>query len=136
MISALLLSWPQGAGFYSQLHQQAVELLPRGNGETWLDVGSGPGLVSRLAAQRGYQVTGLDPDAASIQAARLLTGIQGLPIAFRVGERKPLPPASAEVVSAGSLLAVLPDWEEGLKSLWKAVHPGGSLLAIEPTEKK
>ena len=135
MISALLFSWLQGAGFYYELHKQAVELLPDGNGKLWLDVGSGPGLVSRLAAQRGYQVMGIDSDTASIQTAKLIAVSQGLSIDFRVGDAFNLPPETADVVSAASLLAVLPDREKGLKSLWMAVRPGGSLLVIEPTSK-
>jgi len=133
MISTMLFTWLQGADFYHDLHKQAVDLLPPGNGNTWLDVGSGPGLVSRLAAQKGYQVTGIDTDASTIQAARLIAGGQGLSINFKVGDVFNLPPESVEVVSAASLLAVLSDRQKGLKSLWSAVRPGGSLLIIEPT---
>jgi SAM-dependent methyltransferase len=129
----MLFTWLQGADFYHDLHKQAVDLLPAGTGRTWLDVGSGPGLVSRLAAQRGYQVTGIDSDRSSIQAARLIAGNQGLSIDFKVGDVFRLPPESADVVSAASLLAVLSDRQKGLKSLWSAVRAGGSLLIIEPT---
>lgn len=135
MISTLLFTWLQGADFYYDLHKQAVDLLPQGNGQRWLDVGSGPGLVSRLSAQRGYQVTGIDSDSASIQAAKWIAGIQGLSINFKAGDVFNLPPESAEVVSAASLLAVLPDREKGLRSLWSAVRPGGYLLIIEPTDQ-
>jgi len=133
MISTLLFTWLQGADFYHDLHKQSVDLLPQGNGQLWLDVGSGPGLVSRLAAQRGYRVTGIDSDAASIQAAKLIAVSQGLSIEFKSGDAFKLPEESADVVSAASLLAVLPDREKGLKSLWSAVRAGGSLLIIEPT---
>ena len=135
MISTMLFTWLQGADFYHELHKQAVELLPPGGGQPWLDVGSGPGLVSRLAAQRGYRVTGIDTDGAAIQAARLIAGSQGLSIDFKTGDVFNLAPGSAQVVSAASLLAVLPDKQKGLKSLWEAVRAGGSLLIIEPTER-
>ena len=135
MISTLLFTWLQGADFYHDLHKQSVDLLPQGNGQLWLDVGSGPGLVSRLAAQRGYRVTGIDSDAASIQAAKLIAVSQGLSIEFKSGDAFKLPEESADVVSAASLLAVLPDREKGLKSLWSAVRAGGSLLIIEPTHQ-
>ena len=135
MISTILFTWLQGADFYHDLHQQAVSLLPPGNGKTWLDAGSGPGLVSRLAAHRGYQVTGIDTDASSIQAARLIAANQALSIDFKTGDVFNLPPESADVVSAASLLAVLPDREKGLASLWSAVRSAGSLLVIEPTDQ-
>jgi ubiquinone/menaquinone biosynthesis C-methylase UbiE len=135
MFSTILFTWLQGADFYYNLHKQAVELLPQASGQSWLDVGSGPGLVSRLAAQRGYQVTRIDSDTASIQAAKLIAGSQGLSIEFKSGDVFDLPPKSADVVSAASLLAVLPDREKGLKSLWGAVRAGGSLLIIEPTDQ-
>jgi 2-polyprenyl-3-methyl-5-hydroxy-6-metoxy-1,4-benzoquinol methylase len=135
MISTLLFTWLQGADFYHDLHKQAVDLLPQGNGQLWLDVGSGPGLVSRLSAQRGYQVTGIDSDTTTIQTAKWIAGIQGLSIDFKAGDVFNLPPESADVVSAASLLAVLPDREKGLCSLWSAVRPGGYLLIIEPTDQ-
>ncbi len=135
MISTLLFTWLQGADFYHELHKQAVDLLPRGNGQHWLDVGSGPGLVSRLAAQSNYQVTGIDSDGATIQTAKWIAASQGLSINFKAGDVFNLLPESAEVVSAASLLAVLSERETGLRSLWSAVRPGGSLLIIEPTDQ-
>ena len=62
MIAPALFTWLQGADFYRELHREAVEALPRGSGETWLDVGTGPGLVARLAAANGYRATGIDAD--------------------------------------------------------------------------
>jgi ubiquinone/menaquinone biosynthesis C-methylase UbiE len=135
VIQAALFTWVQGADFYRDVHQAAVELLPHGDGQTWLDVGSGPGLVARLAAQRGYQTIGLDYDAQMIQAAKSLAKRQGLSIEFKVGDVFNLPVESADVVSAASLLAVLDDKAGGLRSLWGSVRPGGALLIIEPTEQ-
>jgi 2-polyprenyl-3-methyl-5-hydroxy-6-metoxy-1,4-benzoquinol methylase len=88
----MLFTWLQGAGFYYDHHKQAVELLPQANGNSWLDAGSGPGLVSRLAAQRVYQVTGIDTDATTIQVARLIAGSRGLSIEFKTGDVFNLPP--------------------------------------------
>lgn len=67
--SAALFSRLQAAEFYSALHQQAVELLPRGEGRTWLDVGCGPGLVARCAAAHGYRARGVDTDPAMVRRA-------------------------------------------------------------------
>jgi len=78
---------------------------------------------------------GIDSDAPSIQAAKLIAGSQCLSIDFRLGDAYHLPSETADVISAASLLAVLPDREKGLTSLWRAVRSGGSLLIIEPTDQ-
>lgn len=131
--SAQLFTWLQGAGFYRDIHRQAVESLPPGRGQTWLDVGCGPGLVTRLAAGHGYSATGVDSDADMIRAARRIAARLGSPVSFQVGDLASIPAGAAEVVSAASLLAVLPDRAAGLSALRAAVRPGGSLLVIEPT---
>ena len=135
MIPTMLFTWLQGADFYYNLHKEAVDSLPRGNGKIWLDVGCGPGLVARLAAERGYQTTGMDADVYMIQSAKWIATRQGLSIDFKTGDAFNLPMESADVVSAASLLAVLGDKVSGLNSLWKCVRPGGTLLIIEPTDR-
>lgn len=40
-----------------------------------------------------------------------------------------------DVVSAASLLIVLPDAAAGLRELWAGVRPGGSLLVVETTPR-
>jgi ubiquinone/menaquinone biosynthesis C-methylase UbiE len=135
MIASALFTWVQGADFYHDLHKQAVDLVPPGDGKIWMDIGSGPGLVSRLAMNRGYRVTGIDSDAQMIQSAKRIAKRQHLAIEFKTGDVFNLSAESADVVSAASLLAVLGDKAKGLEALWKCVRPGGSLLIIEPTDR-
>lgn len=135
LVYSTLFTWLQGAGFYHDVHAQAVEIVPAGSGKEWLDVGSGPGLVARLARARGYVVTGIDADASMIQAAKRIAKRQGMAIDFQTGDVFKLVPESADVVSAASLLAVLDDQARGLKALWNAVRPGGTLLVVEPTKE-
>lgn len=135
MIASTLFTWLQGSDFYHDLHQQAVETLPPGNGEIWMDVGCGPGLVARLAAARGYRAIGLDTDPQMIRAAERLAKDQRSSASFKIGDVTGLSVQAAEVVSAASLLAVLEDKVSGLNALWKCVRPGGTLLIIEPTEQ-
>jgi len=133
MIGATLFVWLQGAGFYRDLHQQAVELLPRGKGETWLDVGCGPGLVARQAAARGYAVTGVDADTGMVRAAKRLARWHDSSAVFKQGDLDSLVGQQADVVSAASLLAVLDDKPAGVAALWDCVRSGGYLLLVEPT---
>lgn len=131
--SARLFSWVQSARFYEALHRQAVQLLPPGQAtHPWVDVGCGPGLVTRLAAAHGYRATGIDIDPAMVRQARRTVG-NGT-IQFLHGGLDTLAPLTpkAEVISAASLLAVLPDRPAALRQLLAGLAPGGTLLLIEP----
>jgi len=131
----VLFTWLQGATFYCDLHARAVSLLPAGEGREWLDFGTGPGLVARLAAARGYRAVGIDSDARMIRAAQRLARCLGSPARFRTGSVFDARPESAHVVSACSLLAVVPDKERAVHALWSTVQPGGTLLIVEPTDR-
>lgn len=133
-LSALWFRYVQGAHFYQALHQQAVALLPPGQGQAWLDVGCGPGLVTRLAHQHGYRATGLDLDAAMIWQARRQSSPPDGPSYVQAGlDDMVLRAATADVVSAASLLMVVPDRGAALRQLLQALAPGGTLLVIETT---
>ncbi|MBI3563031.1 MAG: class I SAM-dependent methyltransferase [Gammaproteobacteria bacterium] len=135
MFGSLLFTWLQGAPFYHELHQRAVETLPPGTGKLWLDVGCGPGLVTRLAAIRGYRAKGIDADPRMIKTAQRLAKLHHSAAEFEVGHIAALPYHGADVVSAASLLAVLDDKPSGLNRLWRCVRPGGYLRIVEPTDR-
>lgn len=134
MIGAFLFTWLQGAGFYYDLHKQAVDTLPPGDGKKWVDVGCGPGLIARLAAAKNYKTLGLDTDPSMIRMAQGLALWEQSNAKFAVGDLGYLDGQQADVVSAASLLVVVPDQVETLKNLWNTVKPGGHLLVIEPTD--
>jgi ubiquinone/menaquinone biosynthesis C-methylase UbiE len=133
--SARLFAWLQGADFYENLHRAAVEQLPPGHGKSWLDVGCGPGLVTRLAAARGYESVGVDVDHHMILVARRLAAHEASPATFHIGNvlQPGTPDRQADVVSAASLLAVVKDKSAALDQLIRCVRPGGKLLIVEPT---
>lgn len=134
MIAPRLFTWLQGADFYHRLHQEAVTTLPPNDGSRqWIDVGCGPGLLARLAAAHGYRALGIDVNPHMIRVATQIAVREGSAATFQVGTIAALPEATADVVSAASLLAVLPDPLRGLLALWRGVRPGGALLIIEPT---
>lgn len=129
-----LFTWVQGADFYRNLHAEAVGLLPKAQGyQRWIDVGCGPGLVARLAAKRGYETLGIDINPSMISAAQRIAQQEGSLANFQVGRVEDLRIMRASVISAASLLAVLPDPMVGLTALWRGVVPGGALLIVEPT---
>lgn len=131
--SAELFSWVQGAGFYIDTHTEAVNLVGPGPGD-WLDVGCGPGLVARLAARKGYTVIGVDSDPDMVRRARRLARGVGS-CTFETRDLDSIVVGCADVVSACSLLYVLPEPMKGLHTLWSAVRPGGTLLVVETTRE-
>jgi len=131
-ISARFFAFVQGADFYRALHREAVALLPAGAGQTWFDIGSGAGLVATLAHQRGYKALGFDRDAHMVQQAQRRSAHSAGPRFVECGLHDLVARhGRANVVSAASLLSVLPDQSNALKSLLDAVAPGGALLVIE-----
>lgn len=132
---AKLFVWLQGADFYRNLHSEAIEKLPAGVGKKWVDVGCGPGLLARLAAAKGYDTTGIDADPFMIREARKIARNENSFARFEVGDIFRIPEESADIVSASSLLAALPDKVGGFQALLKAIKPGGTLLIIEPTDR-
>jgi ubiquinone/menaquinone biosynthesis C-methylase UbiE len=133
--AAKLFDWLQGADFYHAAHRAAVEQLPPGDGKLWVDVGCGPGLVTRLAAARGYRAIGVDRDHHMIAAAQRRAVQNGAAAEFQLGDIQSLAAmtARADVISAASLLAVVDDKIAALHALLAAVKPGGCLLIVEPT---
>ena len=145
-LAARLFDRLHRARFYRELHAEAVSLVGPGEGRGgegtaghWLDVGAGPGLVARLAAGKGWSATALDPDPAMIARAEALNAEASTrrepTVAAVVGGLEDLRrlPAAA-VVSAASLLMVLPDRPAALDQLLAAVAPGGTCLVVETTE--
>ena len=136
-LSALLFSRVQAASFYRRLHREAVQLLPPGAGKTWLDVGCGPGLVARLAAEHGYRVTGIDIDPAMVRRATLEARRHACTASFETASPAQLAEraSQAEVISAASLLAVIEDRAAAVRLLLQGVARDGTLLLIEPSPR-
>lgn len=131
-LSSWFFTWVQAAPAYRALHEQALALVPPGTGQSWLDLGSGAGIVARLAWRRGYLAHGTDADAAMVRRARGLVGRQPGPsfehaaLAELVRQGR-----KAQVVSAASLLQVVPDAREALSQMLQLVAPGGLALVME-----
>jgi 2-polyprenyl-3-methyl-5-hydroxy-6-metoxy-1,4-benzoquinol methylase len=71
-----------------------------------------------------------------VEAARAIAARRGVAADFEVGSLETLAAAGrrAGVVSAASVLAVVPRPDEALALLWSLVAPGGTLLLVETTE--
>lgn len=132
VLSSWFFGLVQGADFYVQLHRDAVALLPRGDGKRWFDIGCGPGLVTRLAAERGYCAHGFDRDEAMVLAARRRSsGTHHAAFDQSDLDAVVSDHGRASVVSAASLLFVVPDRREALAKLLSALADDGTLLVVE-----
>src|SRR5256886_10510562 len=95
-----------------------------------LDVGCGTGTFALLLADRGLEVTGLDPAGGSLRVARAKAGSER--VRWIRGDAKSLPSMRVDLATMTGNVAqaiVEPsDWEETLRGVYKAIGPGGHLV--------
>ena len=136
-MKVLLFWYLQSQAFYKSLHQHAVTLADIDKGDnrlTWADVGCGVGLMSRIADVKGYKVDSYDLDSGMIRGAKFLNRKRPH-LTYTVQDVMTLVKIY-DVVSATSLLSVVPDKKATLSKLQSLLHDGKStLILIEPTEK-
>ena len=103
---------------------------PDWTGLNVLDLGCGGGFMAEPLAQRGAHVTGVDPSAASLEAARKHAETQGLDIAYRqgVGEVIPLDLNSMDRVVCVDVLEHVQDIDKVLSEVRRVLRPNGLFL--------
>ena len=94
-----------------------------------LQVGCGLGYFVALAAQRGWQVVGLDVSATAVSRAATRFGLD-----FRAGllsqHRSTLPPF--DLVLLGDIVEHLPEPAAFLREIWQSLAPGGLVCIDTP----
>jgi len=103
-----------------------LPLVPQGTG-TALDVGCGEGFASRALAARGLTVTGIDPDAPSLELAREQDHANVTYLEADVMTTDL--PGNYDIVVALAVLHHLP-LEAALERLAQLLAPGGTLLVV------
>jgi 2-polyprenyl-6-hydroxyphenyl methylase/3-demethylubiquinone-9 3-methyltransferase len=99
-------------------------------GLTILDVGCGGGLISEPLVRLGAQVTGLDPGADNIEAARRHAAGQSLNIDYRVGRVEDMvaEKRAFDAVVCLEVVEHVPDTAGFLEECAALIRPGGLLL--------
>jgi SAM-dependent methyltransferase len=95
-----------------------------------LDVGCGTGTFALLLAERGLEVTGVDPAGASLDVARAKPGAER--VRWTHGDATALPPLEVDLATMTANVAqaiVDPaDWAGTLRGVHDALRPGGHLV--------
>jgi SAM-dependent methyltransferase len=95
-----------------------------------LDVGCGTGTFALLLADRGLEVTGVDPARGSLEVARAKPGSER--VHWIHGDATALPAMRVELATmtanVAQAIADPPDWEGTLRGVYDALRPGGHLV--------
>ena len=95
-----------------------------------LDVGCGTGTFALLLADRGLEVTGLDPARGSLEVARTKPGSER--VRWICGDAKALPAMQVDLATmTGNVAQAIvdrSDWDETLRRIYDALRPGGHLV--------
>lgn len=95
-----------------------------------LDLGCGGGFMAEALARRGASVTGVDPSAPALAAARRHAGEAGLAIDYQQGsgERVPVAAGAVDVVVCVDVLEHVDDLGQVLDEVRRVLRPGGLFL--------
>ena len=99
-------------------------------GRDVLDLGCAGGFMAEALARRGANVTGIDPAADAIDAARAHARESGLRIGYDVGVGEALPyeSASFDAVVCVDVLEHVADLDKVLSEVVRTLRPGGLFL--------
>jgi SAM-dependent methyltransferase len=125
---------PRLAAFYDVQESDRSDLDPyldaAAGARSVLDIGCGTGALALKLADRGVEVTGVDPAEASLDVARAKPGAER--VRWIHGDARDLPPMQVDlaVMTANVAQAIgdPADWAATLRHVHEALRPGGVLM--------
>jgi len=117
----------------NQVHPRLTyfdRIAPDWKGLDVLDLGCGGGFMAEPLSRRGARVTGVDPSAASLEAARKHAQSQGLNIVYREGkgEAIPLESGSMDRIICVDVLEHVQDLDKVISEIRRVLRPQGLFL--------
>lgn len=99
-------------------------------GKDVLDLGCAGGFMAEAMAKRGARITGIDPAADAVAAARRHASAEGLSIQYDVGVGEALPYAAAgfDAVVCVDVLEHVADLNRVLAEVTRVLRPGGMFM--------
>jgi 2-polyprenyl-6-hydroxyphenyl methylase/3-demethylubiquinone-9 3-methyltransferase len=99
-------------------------------GKSVLDLGCAGGFMAEALAEKGASVTGIDPAAQAIEAARVHAAKSGLQIRYDVGVGEALPydDASFDAVVCVDVLEHVSDLPRVISEITRVLRPEGAFL--------
>ncbi|MEM8591937.1 MAG: bifunctional 2-polyprenyl-6-hydroxyphenol methylase/3-demethylubiquinol 3-O-methyltransferase UbiG [Pseudomonadota bacterium] len=98
------------------------------HGKSVLDLGCAGGFMAEALAERGAQVTGIDPAAEAIQAARIHGQGTGIRYDVGVGEALPYDDACFDHVVCVDVLEHVEDLDQVCREVARVLKPEGTFL--------
>jgi SAM-dependent methyltransferase len=127
---------PRLAALYDELDpdrsdlEAYVAIVEEVGARSVLDVGCGTGTFALLLAERGLEVIGVDPAAASLAVARAKQGARN--VRWLHGDAQELPPLAVDLATmTGNVAQAISDesdWQETLSGVRDALRPEGHLV--------
>ena len=99
-------------------------------GKSVLDLGCAGGFMAEALAEKGASVTGIDPAAQAIEAAKVHATQSGLQISYDVGVGEALPSedASFDAVVCVDVLEYVSDLPQVISEITRVLRPEGTFL--------
>lgn len=121
---------------YAEAALRKAELTPRGQ---VLDVASGPGTLSLLAASQGHAVSAVDFAPNMVTQLEQAASAQQLQVHCQVADGMALPFADVSFDAAFSMFGLMffPDRIQGFRELYRTLKPGGVAIisSWQPMER-
>jgi SAM-dependent methyltransferase len=126
-----LSEYPRGAWIVALLRETVGF---EATGARVLDVGCGDGGVPIAFAEAGAQAFGIEPDAASLERARIRAAEHGVEVELRSGfaESLPWPDGSFDLVVLDNVLEHVGDRAGTLAEIHRVLRPGGLVYVVTP----